>query len=49
MCHHTNFVKNLIKITKIDKNDDKKGAAVGELGGSTVRFMYCYRQVICLY
>ena len=53
MCHRTNFVKNLIenfsKISKIEKNDDKKDAAVGELSGSTVRFMYCYTQVICRY
>ena len=32
---------------KIEKNADKKGAAMRDLGGYTVRFMYCYEQVIC--
>ena len=37
------------EISKIEENNDKKGVAVRELSGSTVRFMYCYTQVICRY
>ena len=41
--------KSKISKSKIERNDDKKGAVERELSGSTVRFMYCCEQVICEY